>query len=69
MKNVVQELLKQYLKVEMQFQQGSYDKCCGALKDKNKDDMLAVTAAIFSHRQVSNKNNLIIAIIVSVLIS
>ena len=65
MKNVVQELLKEYLRIEMQFQQGSYDKCCGALKDKNKNDMLSVTAAIFSHRQVSKKNNLVIALIVS----
>lgn len=64
MKNVVQELLKEYLRIEMQFQHGSYDKCCAALKEKNKDDMSAVTADIFSHAQVSKKNILITALIV-----
>ncbi|PSN52685.1 Acetyl-CoA carboxylase [Blattella germanica] len=52
MKSAVHELLRQYYAVESQFQQGSYDKCVTAIREKNKDDMGAVTATIFSHSQV-----------------
>lgn len=31
---------------------GSYDKCVTAIRERNKDDMAAVTATIFSHAQV-----------------
>ena len=44
---------------------GSYDKCVAGLRSKHKDDMAAVTEAIFSHSQVSKKNQLVITLIVS----
>ncbi|CAC5416440.1 ACACA [Mytilus coruscus] len=40
MKTVVQDLLKQYLRVEQQFQQGHYDKCITKLMEKKTDDMV-----------------------------
>ncbi|XP_040354637.1 acetyl-CoA carboxylase isoform X4 [Ixodes scapularis] len=63
MKNVVQELLKQYLAVETDFQQGHYDKCVTLLREKHKDNMSAVMHKIFSHLQVAKKNLLIIKLI------
>jgi len=44
---------------------GSYDKCVHHLRETNKDNMAAVSAAIFSHAQVAKKNVLVIAVIVS----
>ncbi|KAL5009691.1 hypothetical protein ScPMuIL_011996 [Solemya velum] len=58
-KTVVQDFLKQYLLVEMQFQQGHYDKCVADLRERNKDDMAAVTGTIFSHLAVQQKNTLV----------
>lgn len=52
MKSAVQELLKNYLAVENEFQQGHYDKCVTSLREKHKDDMVSVAATIFSHYQV-----------------
>nr|CAD7399573.1 unnamed protein product [Timema poppensis] len=52
MKTAVYELLNQYYEVESQFQHGSYDKCVTGIRERNKDDMAAVTATIFSHAQV-----------------
>ena len=52
MKTVVQDLLKNYLNVEEQFQHGQYDKCVALLRDQNKDSMDEVRASIFSHLQV-----------------
>lgn len=63
MKAAVHELLRHYYAVESQFQQGSYDKCVTALRDKHKDDMAAVTATIFSHSQVAKKNMLVTMLI------
>ncbi|XP_021925280.1 acetyl-CoA carboxylase [Zootermopsis nevadensis] len=63
MKSAVHELLRQYYAVESQFQQGSYDKCVTAIRDRNKDDMAAVTATIFSHAQVAKKNMLVTMLI------
>ncbi|XP_064490125.1 acetyl-CoA carboxylase-like isoform X4 [Ornithodoros turicata] len=63
MKNVVQELLRQYLNVEVDFQQGHYDKCVAQLREKHKDNMSAVVDKIFSHLQVAKKNMLIIKLI------
>ena len=45
---------------------GSYDKCVHTLRETNRENMVAVTEAIFSHAQVSKKNVLITALIVSV---
>ncbi|XP_069684928.1 acetyl-CoA carboxylase isoform X2 [Periplaneta americana] len=63
MKSAVHELLRQYYAVESQFQQGSYDKCVTAIRDRNKDDMAAVTGTIFSHAQVAKKNMLVTMLI------
>jgi len=63
MKAAVQELLKNYLAVETQFQHGHYDKCVSMLRDQNKDDMAAVCAIIFSHNQVAKKNILVTILI------
>nr|CAD7441865.1 unnamed protein product [Timema bartmani] len=63
MKTAVYELLNQYYEVESQFQHGSYDKCVTGIRERNKDDMAAVTATIFSHAQVSKKNVLVTMLI------
>ena len=63
MKAVVHELLKQYLVVEGQFQHGHYDKCVSMFREKNKDNMGAVVATIFSHSQTTKKNLLVTQII------
>ncbi|XP_048240447.1 acetyl-CoA carboxylase-like isoform X4 [Haliotis rufescens] len=63
LKSVVQDLLRQYLRVELQFQQGHYDKCVYQLREKNKDDMATVVGTIFSHLAVQQKNNLVIMLI------
>eukprot|EP00105_Crassostrea_gigas_P046074 XP_019930222.1 PREDICTED: acetyl-CoA carboxylase-like [Crassostrea gigas] len=62
MKSVVQELLKQYVRVEVQFQHGHYDKCIAQLISKTKD-MSAVAGSIFSHLAVQNKNLLVTMLI------
>ncbi|CAC5416437.1 ACACA [Mytilus coruscus] len=76
MKTVVQDLLKQYLRVEQQFQQGHYDKCITKLMEKKTDDMVTrdgqyyispgistLHASIISHLAVRPKNKLIILLI------
>ncbi|XP_059157454.1 acetyl-CoA carboxylase-like isoform X2 [Physella acuta] len=63
LKSVVQELLRHYLRVELQFQQGSYDRCVRSIREKNKEDMLAVVQTIFSHVAVQHKNTLVIMLI------
>lgn len=63
MKAVVHELLKQYLVVESQFQNGHYDKSVSMLREKNKDNMAAVVATIFSHSKATKKNLLVTQLI------
>ena len=63
MKAVVQDLLKQYLRVEQQFQQGHYDKCITKLMEKKTEDMSSVAASILSHLAVKPKNKLVILLI------
>ncbi|XP_021953724.1 acetyl-CoA carboxylase isoform X2 [Folsomia candida] len=63
MKSAVQELLRNYLAVETQFQHGHYDKCVSALRERHKDDMASVTSAIFSHYQVAKKNALVTVLV------
>ncbi|XP_078337630.1 acetyl-CoA carboxylase-like isoform X9 [Crassostrea virginica] len=62
MKSVVQDLLRQYMRVEVQFQHGHYDKCIAQLISKTKD-MSAVAGSIFSHLAVQNKNILVTMLI------
>uniref|UniRef100_A0AAY4EC52 acetyl-CoA carboxylase n=1 Tax=Denticeps clupeoides TaxID=299321 RepID=A0AAY4EC52_9TELE len=63
MKAVVMDLLRQYLKVEVQFQHGHYDKCVFKLREENKGDMASVLNYIFSHAQVTKKNSLVTMLI------
>ncbi|KAM9320807.1 acetyl-CoA carboxylase 1 [Gastrophryne carolinensis] len=63
MKAVVMDLLRQYLKVETQFQHGHYDKCVFSLREENKSDLTMVLNYIFSHAQVTKKNLLITMLI------
>ncbi|XP_053562795.1 acetyl-CoA carboxylase 1 [Bombina bombina] len=63
MKAVVMDLLRQYLKVETQFQHGHYDKCVFALREENKSDLSMVLNYIFSHAQVTKKNLLVTMLI------
>ncbi|KAF6091989.1 acetyl-CoA carboxylase alpha [Phyllostomus discolor] len=63
MKAVVMDLLRHYLRVETQFQNGHYDKCVFALREENKSDMNAVLNYIFSHAQVTKKNLLVTMLI------
>ncbi|XP_076444830.1 LOW QUALITY PROTEIN: acetyl-CoA carboxylase-like [Babylonia areolata] len=63
MKLVVQDLLRQYLHVELQFQHASYDKCVQQLMDQNKENMPVVMKTIFSHLAVHQKNSLVIMLI------
>ncbi|XP_032823616.2 acetyl-CoA carboxylase 1 isoform X2 [Petromyzon marinus] len=63
MKSVVLDLLRQYLRVETQFQNGHYDKCVIALRENHKGDMTTVVHYIFSHAHVAKKNALVIMLI------
>uniref|UniRef100_A0A4W5JZX3 acetyl-CoA carboxylase n=1 Tax=Hucho hucho TaxID=62062 RepID=A0A4W5JZX3_9TELE len=63
MKAVVMDLLRQYLKVEVQFQNGHYEKCVFTLREDNKSDMANVLNYIFSHAQVTKKNLLVTMLI------
>ncbi|XP_062873532.1 acetyl-CoA carboxylase 2 isoform X2 [Trichomycterus rosablanca] len=63
MKTVVLDLLRRYLQVERQFQQGTYDKCVINLREQYKPDMTPVLEHIFSHAQVSKKNILVTMLI------
>uniref|UniRef100_S4RJY4 Acetyl-CoA carboxylase central domain-containing protein n=1 Tax=Petromyzon marinus TaxID=7757 RepID=S4RJY4_PETMA len=63
MKTVLLDLLREYLKVETQFQQGHYDKCVIALRETHKGDMTSVLKLIFSHAQVAKKNILVTMLI------
>uniref|UniRef100_A0A8C1NAJ7 acetyl-CoA carboxylase n=1 Tax=Cyprinus carpio TaxID=7962 RepID=A0A8C1NAJ7_CYPCA len=63
MKAVVMDLLRQYLRVEVQFQHGHYEKCVFALREENKGDMANVLNYIFSHAQVTKKNSLVTMLI------
>ncbi|XP_048045918.1 acetyl-CoA carboxylase 1 isoform X5 [Megalobrama amblycephala] len=63
MKAVVMDLLRQYLRVEVQFQHGHYDKCVFALREENKVDMSNVLNYIFSHAKVTKKNSLVTMLI------
>uniref|UniRef100_UPI00358EE22F acetyl-CoA carboxylase-like isoform X2 n=1 Tax=Myxine glutinosa TaxID=7769 RepID=UPI00358EE22F len=63
MKVVVMDLLREYLKVETQFQQGNYDKCVLALREQHRGEMAAVLNLMFSHAQVAKKNILVTLLI------
>ncbi|XP_069470784.1 acetyl-CoA carboxylase 1 isoform X2 [Ambystoma mexicanum] len=63
MKAVVMDLLRQYLKVETQFQHGHYEKCVFSLREENKSELTVVLNYIFSHAQVTKKNLLVTMLI------
>lgn len=62
-RSCVQDLLRQYLNVEQNFQEGQYDKCVSLLREKFKDEMNKVVEYIFSHISVMKKNQLVIKLI------
>uniref|UniRef100_A0A8C4R7C5 CoA carboxyltransferase N-terminal domain-containing protein n=1 Tax=Eptatretus burgeri TaxID=7764 RepID=A0A8C4R7C5_EPTBU len=57
------DLLREYLKVETQFQQGNYDKCVMALREQHRGEMATVLNLMFSHAQVAKKNILVTLLI------
>ncbi|XP_030632156.1 acetyl-CoA carboxylase isoform X2 [Chanos chanos] len=63
MKTVVMDLLRQYLRVEVKFQNGHYDKCVFTLREENKGDLVGVLDDIFSHAQVAKRNLLVTTLI------
>jgi len=65
LKNVILSLIKEYHRVESQFQHGSIDKCVVALRDRNKDNVKLVVEDVLSHANVAKKNILVVQLIVS----
>ncbi|KAF2367472.1 Biotin carboxylase-like N-terminal domain [Trinorchestia longiramus] len=63
MMSVVQDILKQYLCVELLFQHGSYDKCVQAVREKYKDDFSTMLEILLSHSQLNKKNQLLVLLI------
>lgn len=63
MKLVLQELLCKYLSVEIDFQNGQYDKCVAMLREKHKDSTKTIVDKIFSHYNVNKKNYVMIKLI------
>ncbi|RMZ92777.1 acetyl- carboxylase 1 isoform X1, partial [Brachionus plicatilis] len=63
MKMVIQNLIKEYIAVEAQFQHSNNDKCINNLRELHKDNMEAVLNVIFSHANYANKNQLVIMLI------
>lgn len=64
MRSCVQDLVRNYIEVEQHFQLGHYDKCVSQLREKFKDEGMAmVVNKIFSHLSVNRKNQLIIKLI------
>ena len=65
MKRVIEDLIKKYLEVEVQFQEGHYDNCVAKLREFYKDDMSMVTGVIFARSQVAKRNLLVNLLVVS----
>lgn len=63
MKEVLNDLFMKFFDVEKHFQRGQYDQNATQLREKHKDDMLAVVQIIFSHSQLTKKSLLITALI------
>ena len=63
MKLVIEQLLRMYLNVELNFQQHQYDKCVSKLREEMPKDMAAVCRAIVSHLHIAQKNQLVTEII------
>ncbi|EDV27057.1 uncharacterized protein TRIADDRAFT_22916, partial [Trichoplax adhaerens] len=63
MKSVVISMLKKYIEVETIFNQGNYDKCVAALREKYSDNLSLVVTSILSHSQVAMKNTAAVMLI------
>ena len=63
MKSVIQDLLKQYINVEKNFQHTNFDKCITKLREVYKDNINEVVNCVFSHANFSNKNQLVVMLI------
>jgi len=58
-------LIRDYHRVELQFQHGSFDKCVIAMREKRKDNVRSVVEDVLSHAGVAKKNQLVVQLIVS----
>ncbi len=65
-KVVVLDLLKEYYRVEVVFQEG-YDKGVQILRKEHSENMGKVAADIFAHYYIAGRNRLAIKLIVCVL--
>nr|CAB3219668.1 acetyl-CoA carboxylase-like [Phallusia mammillata] len=63
LKAVILSLVKEYFRVESQFQHGSFDKSVIALRDKSKDNIRNVVEDVLSHASVAKKNVLVVQLI------
>uniref|UniRef100_A0A803TG53 acetyl-CoA carboxylase n=1 Tax=Anolis carolinensis TaxID=28377 RepID=A0A803TG53_ANOCA len=66
MKSVVLDLLRRYLQVESEFQQGRvahYEKSVMRLRERHLRDLAPVLGCLFSHSQVAHKNRLVVSLI------
>jgi acetyl-CoA carboxylase/biotin carboxylase 1 len=63
MKNLITDLIRNYLNIETLFQYGQYDKCLTQLRDKHKIEMHKVVEIVFSHANYNAKNALVIMLI------
>lgn len=66
LKDVLVSLIHEYLRVEVQFQLGSFDKCVIAMRDQHKTNVRSVVDDVLSHASVAKKNLLVVQLIVSV---
>ncbi|XP_065065553.1 acetyl-CoA carboxylase-like isoform X3 [Rhopilema esculentum] len=63
-KAVILGLIRQYLLVENQFNQGNYDKCVSSMMSSLKnDDKSSVVQSILSHAAVTKKNMIVVHLI------
>lgn len=67
-KMVVLELLKEYYRVELVFQEG-YEKGVQVLRKQHSEDMGKIAADIFAHYYIAGRNKLAVKLIVSSLMS
>ena len=65
MKDVLVALIREYHRVESQFQHGSIDKCVIAMREKRKGNIRSVVEDVLSHASVVKKNALVVQLIVS----
>ncbi|XP_076818165.1 acetyl-CoA carboxylase-like isoform X1 [Clavelina lepadiformis] len=63
LKDVILGLIKEYHRVESQFQHGSFDKSVIAIRDKDKGNIKSIVEDVLSHASVAKKNALVVQLI------